>query len=79
MRYELLLQLLDNIIGNMGRLVSVNAQDGHERTPLHWAAEKKGNEEVVRLLIESGASVNTCDGKTRAAFPHVATIQKWGV
>jgi len=35
-----------------------NAIDINERTPLHWAAERNPDPEVVRLLVKSGAIIN---------------------
>ncbi len=64
---------------NLERLTSVNAQDKHGRTALHLAADKTGNEEVIRLLVESGASVNKYTGMAYAAIPQAAEILRWGV
>ncbi len=44
----------------------IMARDNNGRTPLHCAAEKRENEEVIRLLVESGADINVCDGEERA-------------
>jgi ankyrin repeat protein len=40
--------------------VHVYAQSVRTTTPLHWAA-KKGQTEVVRLLLQEGANVNAVD------------------
>ena len=77
--HEELLQTLDEVIGKMGRLASVNTRDEHGQTPLHLAVKKEGNKEVIRLLVESGASINTCDDKAYAALPQPAAVLKWGV
>ncbi|KAK3172953.1 hypothetical protein OEA41_006279 [Lepraria neglecta] len=39
----------------------------------------EGNKEVIWLLVESGASINTCDDKAHAALPQPAVVLKWGV
>jgi uncharacterized protein len=37
---------------------NVNVTDNDGQTPLMWAAEQKGNRQVVRMLIDAGADVN---------------------
>ena len=39
----------------------VDAQDGDQETPLHYAARINTSEDVIRVLIECGADVNACD------------------
>ena len=34
---------------------------GNSRTPLHLAAMKSNNADVVKILIENGANINACD------------------
>ena len=40
---------------------NVNALDNRKWTPLHYAASKNENAEVVKILIEKGANINTLD------------------
>ena len=35
----------------------LNARDGHQNTPLHWAA-RKGNPAVIQMLMVAGADLN---------------------
>jgi ankyrin repeat protein len=50
---ELLLQLL-------ALRTPVNLRDGHDRTPLSWAAQY-GSYITARILVENGANVNALD------------------
>ena len=51
---------------------SVNAKDENGRTPLHLAAMKRGNGEILRFLLEAKADVNVQDKKGRTALHFAA-------
>ena len=45
----------------MERGADINAFDYNKWTPLHWAARYNNNVDVLKLLIEKGADVNSFD------------------
>jgi ankyrin repeat protein len=41
--------------------VDVNVLDKNGKTPLHWAAGRRGYDSIVKLLLEKGVDVNVLD------------------
>lgn len=50
-----------------GEVCLVNCQDDQGDTPLHHAA-RKGNKEMISLLLEKGAFTNTVNKKKEKAY-----------
>ena len=48
-------------------------------TALHSVAERPGNEEAVRLLMKSGASVKRSGGYIHSPLSQTIALRKWGV
>ncbi|KAI1876265.1 uncharacterized protein JN550_001761 [Neoarthrinium moseri] len=68
------LQLVKVLI-ETGYKPDVNARDGSERTPLHWAATH-GYCEVARLLLDNGADVNVRSADQSSVL-HLAIQAGW--
>ena len=43
------------------RGANINALDNDKQTPLHFAAKRSNNAEVVKTLIDRGANLNAAD------------------
>ena len=54
----------------------VNAKDGGGKTPLHYAAYRNQNPEILALLIKAGADVNAKDSGRRDAAPRRRPVQR---
>ncbi len=57
-----------NMLLNAGADVNAKSSYGYSRTPLMWAAGYNTNPEVVKALLEGGASVHDVDKKGRDAL-----------
>ena len=56
-----------------------DAQDEEGRTPLHWAAVRQSNPEVVRMLESAGAPPGAKDGNGRTALAYAEERRESGM
>jgi ankyrin repeat protein len=73
--------IINQITDILEKLTNVDIQDTDRKTALHLAAKEMGNEEVVQLLVEHGADVNTLDNDARAALSQeaAAATLEWAI
>ncbi|KAH7038362.1 ankyrin repeat-containing domain protein [Microdochium trichocladiopsis] len=56
---------------------AANALDKDGRAPLHWAAESRFGDEVIRQLLENGAEIDQQDNNGRTALMCAVTAEEW--